>query len=879
MDHGDGNGDSCHPSQFASPRNFESIGAGEVAGTTISKSAVIREPHEYTNHVYVLEKKATKPDSVSGVWWGNFHVYPHGTGKEHHVAGKMYCCCNKCGSDYIIDLSGSLKCLKSHLRACNPEAWAECNAAALELNHLKATDMSRKSNTAGLKLKNPNATYMSRKRKAASGFTLPPAATRTAPLPTAATRTTWKSAIIAEPHPKTSLSHRLVKKKVRSNTAASLWWPNFHVYSQRCSKKEHLPHKDYCCCNKCGTDYVVDSSASITSIRSHIQHCNKEAYDECEEAVVKLNMRKSAAPSTPPKSSKAQKKALQDDALIRWVVCTHQDLSVVESESFCSMIRAHNAQAQFMTTEDLKQKIIRLEQDIRKAVLEKLKGRCFAITIEHWTTRGNSKYTGITAHWIENFELGKVTVGCLLHSSDVDALSLEEDYVIDLFTNCCFFEANIVAVVSSAPGDMERFGSMLKERNIPHICCTDHVINSTAKWACHDTYVINDSDVIREERPLQDTPAIKKARMLVGHFHTRPGENGLLISKQQDTGSPKSVIADVCTSWWSKFNTIESLVSLKPVLDSIAEEGKIPALLILDKDEWESLTIIRDILLPFSISQKLLESELNVTVSWVPLMIAQIRNKLQNMVDQDSASPGVLKTMATDLLANYCSRWRNGDANVFTGEEERCAFKRLVGVHPFVCYASAVDPRFKNLPTFKTMEKDAVWDGILKLMVEQVSLMGPDELPQTGANDGTFGQDEQVHDLDDILGEVESADPYKGTDGSSTPMSRCEKELAKYMLIKPLKVFKDEAAKKANIESDPLEWWKLHQDECPILAKLAMRLLCIPATSATSKRIVDLASHVSKCALLDSQIGSTLVFVRSTLEWYDKVTGKGEVKG
>lgn len=45
-------------------------------------------------------------------------------------------------------------------------------------------------------------------------------------------------------------------------------------------------------------------------------------------------------------------------------------------------------------------------------------------------------------------------------------------------------------------------------------------------------------------------------------------------------------------------------------------------------------------------------------------------------------------------------------------------------------------------------------------------------------------------------------------------------------------------------KADPLEWWRLHQANFPRVASLAKKKLCIPATSAPSKRAFSTSGNI-----------------------------------
>ena len=63
-------------------------------------------------------------------------------------------------------------------------------------------------------------------------------------------------------------------------------------------------------------------------------------------------------------------------------------------------------------------------------------------------------------------------------------------------------------------------------------------------------------------------------------------------------------------------------------------------------------------------------------------------------------------------------------------------------------------------------------------------------------------------------------------------------EVGSFRKETPLPMYDDEEHK---IPTNPLLWWKMHAADFPQLAKLARRVMCIPATSAPSERIFSVA--------------------------------------
>ena len=112
------------------------------------------------------------------------------------------------------------------------------------------------------------------------------------------------------------------------------------------------------------------------------------------------------------------------------------------------------------------------------------------------------------------------------------------------------------------------------------------------------------------------------------------------------------------------------------------------------------------------------------------------------------------------------------------------------------------------------------------------------------------GEDKLMKLLDDVI------NPTPQNQQDSVPA--CEKartELARYI-------------GEDSTEKNPLEWWKENSSKYPTLNKLALKYLCIPATSVPSERAFSIAGHVvnEKRASLLPETVNMMVFLADNLK-------------
>jgi hypothetical protein len=143
-------------------------------------------------------------------------------------------------------------------------------------------------------------------------------------------------------------------------------------------------------------------------------------------------------------------------------------------------------------------------------------------------------------------------------------------------------------------------------------------------------------------------------------------------------------------------------------------------------------------------------------------------------------------------------------------------------------------------------------------------------------------EDDDVHDHDlfDDFDEEEDDDEEDIDEGDAAPANvgggqvddlvkqelRLYKAAAKY----PLEKQGPDGKKKGY--NCPLTWWKLNEHRYPLLATLARRTLCIPATSAPSERIFSSAglTITNLRARLTGDNAAMLIFLRDTWDVAEK---------
>ena len=677
----------------------------------------------------------------------------------------------------------------------------------------------------------------------------------------------------------------------RRGNISSFVWKYFHTIAEvRNDDKEGLLGKKILgdnwkkramtCCNCCGstlpargknglyTGNAMQRHLAIHSLTDDIgPHTDLSDDEKGADGKKKRNYAQGKLSFNGGKNDRKKLKTLKEikqeqmEAAAFWVASTNQPLNAVANESFKTMINAYAPTATLPTKDKIKDEIIRLDSYIRKKVIQKMKGCVVNLTIDHWTSKQNFNYSGMTAHWLDqNWVLHSLPLGLFLHEGKSQATDIIDEF-FQKTAKQISEDATIFAVTTDTDATMNLFGQLLESKQIMHLYCTDHLIHLTCKKAySKDSY----GDV--------DVSIVKKVTNIVSHFNSSSQALEKLKDIQANniyreyTTVPVGVLTDVVTRWWATYRMCHRILYLKTALthlpfDALPEDKR------LSQDDWKNLQMIVGVLKPFRDVQEFLEGEKYATASWVLPSVFICRVALQNGCEKEGEVGELCRVMKNDFDA----RWGDDNKQVFTGEIIRGSRQRQKGIHPAFVLATFLHPQLKLLN--QTGMNDASRTAFKTFVLnEMVNCIGQDpvdeEQQEQTVNDGTAADAAQRYRTNSMFAGILAANETGQGQHSvlinnevqnTTVEEKCIQELKRYKLYNP-----------PSTKLDLWKWWMDHETEFPSLAILAKKYLSIQATSAASERIFSKAGNIisQKRTKLSPSIAGQLLYVSSNYKWF-----------
>lgn len=651
-----------------------------------------------------------------------------------------------------------------------------------------------------------------------------------------------------------------VRRKRRPKTS---WvWNHF---------KDVAGKRSYCFCLLCSKEVFYGDSRSTGMLERHIQRRHLKTYqDELRsrtnkaiEQETQSSINSFAVPCPTFKS-----------CLMKWMIKTYQPLRVTENEEFRDMCRSLNKRSPILGA-DCVQRLLKTEfHHVQSQLIVIFKGQYFALTTDAWTSIAKVGYVTCTAHFIDNvtWKLHSMVLGLYEktgRSKAADCVAYAEQQMQDYHLPY----SRMTAVVTDTEATMVAAGRLFVQHSA--------LANGKTAWhGCIDHQLELVTGIAFTDAP-ESIGAMSTCRSIVNFFNSSSQAMGKLLSKQP-SGRAVKPIQDVATRWWSTFSMVERLIRLKTYLALLEEEGELEC--NLSAEQWEIITDLKFLLQPFMITQRLLEGEAYVTVSLIPYMIYKIRKGLHLAVTNVHSSQHIVVT-GRKMLQKMIELFGSGyEGTVADENQTEGARRRPKGIPLLVLMASLLDPRMKGGVGIPYQDREQIWETIRNEIIHialEDENAGVDPIEQPPLNEEDQPQrhmrqlqyNDAIDHMFDELNEHYLEEQVRRIDNNNGPIQ--EEALAVERIINnanaEITLYKGEPClplQDANgIFTCPLQWWHSNHRKYKMLSQLALRILCIPATSAPAERVFSVAglTIAKDRARLAPQTANELIFLHEAV--------------
>lgn len=306
------------------------------------------------------------------------------------------------------------------------------------------------------------------------------------------------------------------------------------------------------------------------------------------------------------------------------------------------------------------------------------------------------------------------------------------------------------------------------------------------------------------------------------------------------------------TTWWMTFQYCSNLLKLRPTL---SEYGHGAARGVIFPDpQWEILEDVVAVVKPFMVVHRFFDQTAYVTSSFTPFFLGKINEDLLALASSPST---VVRECLVEIRSKLNSLWGARDDRFASVPFNDQASPASNGVPMKILMSAALDPRVKLLGVADGAESDVIWDAIEKNLIDihaQVHNSSNTLSSESETKDSPMeglGDSVERMPLSVTLLEMKSVDedifaPFNQARKQSefeldTSINLFACDQAKHEVHSYRKMEKMELrihnADGLLVFNNPFAWWRQHSSVLPLLSRLAMRVLAIPATAKSTNRL------------------------------------------
>ena len=328
--------------------------------------------------------------------------------------------------------------------------------------------------------------------------------------------------------------------------------------------------------------------------------------------------------------------------------------------------------------------------------------------------------------------------------------------------------------------------------------------------------------------------ALGISRKVVSAFSMSWKQKRDLTKSQLNLGLKQhSLVADCATRWGSMSKMVSRILEQEQAIRLVLSTDRETVHLI---PKWQDIDVLQAIdkaLSPVASLTDLLSGDSYVTISAVLPILYLINNNLLKEDDDTTLTKDIKDRIKSDLNDRY-SIGKIGE-----------------GVHSLLHTAMFLDPRFKT--KYMDSEKSTNIQETLKQesIAQTMTADSQSEVPK--AAQYTPPPKKRKNNLGTLFKDIEL------NETEQMPLISVEQqvksELDSYI-----------TTSKLDFEEDPMNWWKSHNLEYPLLARLAKKYLCACATSSPSERLFSTSGNIvtpNRCSMKPDKVDMLTFLTRN----------------
>ncbi|XP_068097505.1 E3 SUMO-protein ligase ZBED1-like [Hyperolius riggenbachi] len=568
-------------------------------------------------------------------------------------------------------------------------------------------------------------------------------------------------------------------------------------------------------CKICGVR--LSYSGNTTNLRQHLIYKHRREYNELvgtQGAVVDPQKNVEVVPprEVASRAVVAPTVGRTTKAVADFIVRDLMPVEIIEGEGFTQMLSVLDPNYKLPAASFLAHTILQemhVQAKLKVAELVKNLQDC-SVSLDIWKHSGSLSYLTLIIHYVdEGFESKNMVLSSRVVSEDLSEDSLKS-VLLDVAEEWGIRNNTFYAVGINGP-TVKAAASKVGWKSLP---CVGQVLRGCI-------------EAILQHHTIQTT--LDRFRRLIATIFSSTTQNEELTTHGPVLKVHLKMFLRDGTKWYSIYTLLQSIVDhskfFKGLIETLKEDG-----ITLEPQDWSILQDVVDILKPLSIATSTFTKDQFAGLCLVKPVITSLLYKHLAPNEWDS---------------DFCK-------NIKKAIHEELSFKYSDGeVNQVLNLACALDPRFRGLDFLSQPDRVEALH-LLKLQASSLAKTPSTEAfcvtPEPQNTRPPTKKPKQDSGIEFLLGDLCSVRNSSG----STANQQAEQEISSF-----------QTSEASSLCQDPLQWWKMHYTQYPILARAARKLLAIPATSVpTSWLFTDAGMTVyRKRSALTAEHVDMLVFL------------------